>query len=189
MTAQAWCGEMIGVANARDCPCAFPAGSSARQPFRLGSLTASGTGKIVCIAGQLARDTDGRCVGIDHMRAQMEQTFQNLGRCSMSAGATWAVVVKPTLMLPISTSSRKALMCACSTSEDIPGCEFPLPRSVMAEGNHRHAFAAAPVHTSRYSATICAASGTRGLLPGLPDASACSAISAILLFQSASLIP
>ena len=36
-----------------------------------------------------------------------------------------------------------------------------------------YALAGAPVHTSRYSATISAASGTRGLLPGLPDASAC----------------
>src|SRR5580692_5724092 len=48
---------------------------------------------------------------------------------------------------------------------------------------------AAPVHTARYSATISVAFGTRGLLLGLPEASACSAISAILPFQSASEMP
>ena len=57
-------------------------------------VTVSGTGKLVFIAGQLARDTDGNCVGKGDMRAQMEQTFQNLDRCLRAAGATWADVVK-----------------------------------------------------------------------------------------------
>jgi enamine deaminase RidA (YjgF/YER057c/UK114 family) len=42
-------------------------------------VTVSGSGKIVYTAGQLARDVDGNCVGKGNMRAQMEQTFQNLG--------------------------------------------------------------------------------------------------------------
>jgi enamine deaminase RidA (YjgF/YER057c/UK114 family) len=41
----------------------------------------------------LARDVDGNCVGKGDMRAQMEQTFQNLDRCLKAAGATWADVV------------------------------------------------------------------------------------------------
>ena len=53
-------------------------------------VTVSGSGKIVYTAGQLARDIDGNC----DMRAQMEQTFQNLDRCLKAAGATWADVVK-----------------------------------------------------------------------------------------------
>src|SRR5205085_7079903 len=57
-------------------------------------LTVSGSGKIVYTAGQLARDVDGNCVGKGDMRAQMEQTFQNLDRCLKAAGATWADVVK-----------------------------------------------------------------------------------------------
>lgn len=57
-------------------------------------VTMSGTGKIVYIAGQLARDIEGNCVGKGDMRAQMEQTFQNLDRCLKAAGATWADVVK-----------------------------------------------------------------------------------------------
>src|ERR1700740_3618134 len=54
----------------------------------------NGSGNIVYTAGQLARDVDGSCVGKGDMRAQMEQTFQNLDRCLKAAGATWADVVK-----------------------------------------------------------------------------------------------
>src|ERR1700689_2821628 len=57
-------------------------------------VTVSGTGKLVYTAGQLARDIDGNCVGKGDMRAQMEQTFQNLDRCLKAAGATWSEVVK-----------------------------------------------------------------------------------------------
>jgi enamine deaminase RidA (YjgF/YER057c/UK114 family) len=39
-------------------------------------------------------DIDGNCIGKGDMRAQMEQTFQNLDRCLKAAGATWADVVK-----------------------------------------------------------------------------------------------
>jgi enamine deaminase RidA (YjgF/YER057c/UK114 family) len=64
------------------------------QPAYSHVVTVSGAGKIVYIAGQLARDIDGSCVGKGDMRAQMEQTFQNLDRCLKAAGATWADVVK-----------------------------------------------------------------------------------------------
>jgi enamine deaminase RidA (YjgF/YER057c/UK114 family) len=64
------------------------------QPAYSHVVTVSGAGKIVYIAGQLARDIDGNCVGIGDMRAQMEQTFRNLDRCLKAAGATWADVVK-----------------------------------------------------------------------------------------------
>ena len=57
-------------------------------------VTVSGTGKMIFVAGQLARDAQGVCVGKGDMRAQMEQTFQNLDRCLKAAGATWADVVK-----------------------------------------------------------------------------------------------
>jgi enamine deaminase RidA (YjgF/YER057c/UK114 family) len=57
-------------------------------------VTLGGSGKIVYTAGQLARDVDGNCVGQGDMRAQMEQTFQNLDRCLKAAGATCADVVK-----------------------------------------------------------------------------------------------
>src|SRR4029078_6769603 len=57
-------------------------------------VTVSGSGKIVYTAGQLARDIDGKRGGKGELRAQMEQTFQNLDRCLKAAGATWADVVK-----------------------------------------------------------------------------------------------
>jgi len=64
------------------------------QPSYSHVVTVSGAGKIVYIAGQLARDIDGNCVGKGDMRAQMEQTFKNLDSCLKAAGATWADVVK-----------------------------------------------------------------------------------------------
>ena len=67
---------------------------SGGQPSYSHVVTVSGSGKIVYTAGQLARDIDGNCVGKGDMRAQMEQTFQNLDRCLKAAGATWADVVK-----------------------------------------------------------------------------------------------
>src|SRR6201991_979566 len=67
---------------------------SGGQPSYSHVVTVSGTGKLVFIAGQLARAIDGNCVGKGDMRAQMEQTFQNLDRCLRAAGATWADVVK-----------------------------------------------------------------------------------------------
>jgi enamine deaminase RidA (YjgF/YER057c/UK114 family) len=54
-------------------------------------VTVSGSGKIVYAAGH---DADGNCVGKGDMRAQVEQTFQNLDRCLKAAGANWADVVK-----------------------------------------------------------------------------------------------
>jgi enamine deaminase RidA (YjgF/YER057c/UK114 family) len=54
---------------------------AAGKPSYSHVVTVSGTGKLVFIAGQLARDVDGNCVGKGDMRAQMEQTFQNLDKC------------------------------------------------------------------------------------------------------------
>ena len=55
---------------------------SSGKPSYSHVVTVSGSGKIVYTAGQLARDIDGNCVGKGDMRAQMEQTFQNLDRVS-----------------------------------------------------------------------------------------------------------
>ncbi|HZT86358.1 MAG TPA: RidA family protein [Stellaceae bacterium] len=57
-------------------------------------VTVSGPAKLVYVAGQLARDEAGNCVGKGDMRAQLEQTFKNLDACLKAAGATWADVVK-----------------------------------------------------------------------------------------------
>jgi enamine deaminase RidA (YjgF/YER057c/UK114 family) len=51
-------------------------------------VTVTGMGKLVFIAGQLARDAGGNIVGPGDMRAQLEQTFKNLDLCLKAAGAT-----------------------------------------------------------------------------------------------------
>ena len=80
-------------------------------------VTVSGSGKIVYTAGQLARDIDGNCVGKGDMRAQMEQTFQNLDRCLKAAGRhPGPTSSRPTPLSPISTSSRSAPTSACAIS-------------------------------------------------------------------------
>ena len=56
-------------------------------------VTVTGPGKLIYVAGQLGRDSDGNIVA-GGMRAQIEQTFQNLDKCLKAAGATWADVVK-----------------------------------------------------------------------------------------------
>jgi 2-iminobutanoate/2-iminopropanoate deaminase len=75
-----------------------PAGMNVRmqqgKPAYSHVVTVAGPGKLVYIAGQLARDAGGVCVGKGDMRAQMEQTFKNLDACLKAAGATWADVVK-----------------------------------------------------------------------------------------------
>jgi enamine deaminase RidA (YjgF/YER057c/UK114 family) len=71
-----------------------PGGMNIRMSGGKPSYSHVRSGKIVYTAGQLARDINGNCVGKGDMRAQMEQTFQNLDRCLKAAGATWAVVVK-----------------------------------------------------------------------------------------------
>ena len=79
-------------------------------------VTVSGGGKIVHTAGQLARDADGNCVGKGDMRAQMEQTFQNLDRCLKAAGATWADVVKTNTFVTDFDEFRSAPTSACAIS-------------------------------------------------------------------------
>jgi 2-iminobutanoate/2-iminopropanoate deaminase len=66
----------------------------AGQPAYSHVVTVQGPAKLIYIAGQLARDIDGNCVGKDDMRAQMEQVFHNLDRCLKAAGADWKDVVK-----------------------------------------------------------------------------------------------
>ena len=75
-----------------------PAGMNIRiqqgKPAYSHVVTVTGPGKTIYIAGQLARDAEGKIVGPGDMRAQLEQTFKNLEACLKAAGATWADVVK-----------------------------------------------------------------------------------------------
>jgi enamine deaminase RidA (YjgF/YER057c/UK114 family) len=51
-------------------------------------------GKIVYIAGQVALDHEGKLVGKDDFRAQVQQVFENLKAAVQAAGGTTADIVK-----------------------------------------------------------------------------------------------
>jgi 2-iminobutanoate/2-iminopropanoate deaminase len=57
-------------------------------------VTVSGTGKMIFVAGQLARNTQGVCVGKGDMRAQIQQVGENITTCLEAGGATLADIVK-----------------------------------------------------------------------------------------------
>ena len=57
-------------------------------------VTVSGTGKMIFVAGQLARDANGNCVGKADMRAQIQQVGENIKACLEAAGASLADIVK-----------------------------------------------------------------------------------------------
>ena len=56
-------------------------------------------GRTVYIAGQVAFDTTGRVVGPGDFQAQAEQVFANLRVALASAGASFADVVKTTILI------------------------------------------------------------------------------------------
>src|ERR1700752_1597618 len=57
-------------------------------------VTVSGTGKMIFVAGQLARDAQGNCVGKGDMRAQIQQVGENIKTCLEAAGPTLEDIVK-----------------------------------------------------------------------------------------------
>ena len=66
----------------------------AGQPAYTHVVTVSGTGKMIFVAGQLARDAQGVCVGKGDMRAQIQQVGENIKTGLEAAGATLADIVK-----------------------------------------------------------------------------------------------
>ena len=66
----------------------------AGQPAYTQVVTVSGIGRQIFVAGQLARDVDGHCVGKGDMRAQIQQVGENIKACLEAPGATLADIVK-----------------------------------------------------------------------------------------------
>jgi enamine deaminase RidA (YjgF/YER057c/UK114 family) len=66
----------------------------AGQPAYSQVVTVSGSGRQIFVAGQLARDAQGNCVGKGDMRAQIQQVGENIKACLEAAGATLADIVK-----------------------------------------------------------------------------------------------
>jgi hypothetical protein len=53
-------------------------------------VTVSGTGKMIFVAGQLARNAQGICVGKGDMRAQIQQVGENIKTCLEAVSTTLA---------------------------------------------------------------------------------------------------
>jgi 2-iminobutanoate/2-iminopropanoate deaminase len=66
----------------------------AGQPAYSQVVAISGSGRMVFVAGQLARDAHGNCVGPGDMRAQIEQVGENIKTCLAAVGASLADIVK-----------------------------------------------------------------------------------------------
>ena len=66
----------------------------AGQPAYTHVVTVAGTGKMIFVAGQLARDAHGNLVGKGDMRAQIQQVGENIKTGLEAAGATLADIVK-----------------------------------------------------------------------------------------------
>ena len=66
----------------------------AGQPAYTHVVTVSGTGKMIFVAGQLARDANGNLVGKGDMRAQIQQVGETIKTGLEAAGATLADIVK-----------------------------------------------------------------------------------------------
>jgi enamine deaminase RidA (YjgF/YER057c/UK114 family) len=66
------------------------------EPLYSHVMSVSGTGRMVFIAGQVARDSKGNTVGKGDMRAQMEQVGENIKVCLEAAGASLSDLVQTT---------------------------------------------------------------------------------------------
>jgi enamine deaminase RidA (YjgF/YER057c/UK114 family) len=84
-------GDQAREDSAAGHPCQDDGGPAGLYP---GRHTVSGTGRQIFVAGQLARDADGNCVGRGDMRAQIQQVGENIKACLEAAGATLADIVK-----------------------------------------------------------------------------------------------
>ena len=59
-------------------------------------VSVTGGGRQIYVAGQLARDKEGNCIGKGDMGAQIEQVGKNIEACLKAAGASLSDIVKTT---------------------------------------------------------------------------------------------
>ncbi|MDA4633249.1 RidA family protein, partial [Escherichia coli] len=64
------------------------------RPVGFSHVTIVGAGRLVFVAGQVARDAAGRIVGSNDLAVQTEQVYENLKTALAAAGATMKDVVK-----------------------------------------------------------------------------------------------
>ncbi|SEL69632.1 RidA family protein [Rhodococcus maanshanensis] len=73
-------------------------------------LSISTGSKIVFLAGQVARDADGRPVGEGDFAAQVEQTYLNIGTALNEIGGSFDDVAKLTIYVVDWTPDKMALL-------------------------------------------------------------------------------
>ena len=88
----------------------------AGQPADTQVVTVSGTGRQIFVAGQLARDADGNCVGKGDMRAQIQQVGENIKACLEAAGASLADIAKTNTYVTDFEEFSKEATCGCGIS-------------------------------------------------------------------------
>jgi 2-iminobutanoate/2-iminopropanoate deaminase len=89
-----WRGAKMAIKREKIQPQGMHIVMRAGQPAYTHVVTVSGTGKMIFLAGQLARDANGNLVGKGDMRAQIQQVGENLKAGLEAAGATLADLVK-----------------------------------------------------------------------------------------------
>jgi enamine deaminase RidA (YjgF/YER057c/UK114 family) len=74
--------------------------------------------RLICLAGQIARDADGNLVGAGDMRAQIRQVCENIKAALEAAGASLADVVRTTTYVTDIEEFRKHLDVRTSYFQD-----------------------------------------------------------------------
>lgn len=91
-------------------------------------VTVSGPGRLVHVAGQVAKDIEGRTVGIGDLARQTEQVYANLRIALQAASADLRDVVKLVTYMVDLTSDKVAIVRAVRTREMGKG---PFPASTL----------------------------------------------------------
>lgn len=91
-------------------------------------LTVSGPGRLIHVAGQVAKDADGRTVGVGDLARQTEQVYANLRIALEAAGADLSDVVKLVTYVVDLTSDKVAIVRAVRNREMGNG---PFPASTL----------------------------------------------------------
>ena len=97
-------------------------------PAGFSHVTISSPGRMVHVAGQVARDAAGRVVGAGDLAAQAEQVYANLRIALEAAGAGWKDVVKVVTYVVDLTPEKAAAVRAVRNRHFGDG---PLPASTM----------------------------------------------------------
>jgi enamine deaminase RidA (YjgF/YER057c/UK114 family) len=88
-------------------------------------------GSNVYIAGQVARDTDGKTVGVGDAKAQTEQVFKNLEAALAAAGGNLRHIVKTNIFM---THREDIPAYREIRAKYLPGDDLPVSTLVLCSG-------------------------------------------------------